>query len=389
MILRILLPLALLLLLPIWAIDRLSLHRRLGRTARWLFRLPNLALLAALSFMAFGEGYTAEADTWKGRLLVWTLCIVVPETLTAILLVPAYLARRHWPRGSRVLSASAWCAGAAALVLMVCGSVFGYRHIAVKSFDYADATLPAAFDGYRIVQLSDLHLGTLRAHGDVVRAIVDSVNAARPDLVVFTGDLVNYRSAELDDFKAVLRDIRSRDGVVSVMGNHDYVQYYRHASSSDSLNDIRRLQAGQRAVGWQLLLNENVVLRRGADSIAIVGVENDGRPPFPSLADLPRAQRGLSAGCFKILLSHDPTHWRRSVLPETDIRLTLSGHTHGMQFMVAGLSPAAWFYPEWGGAYVADGRTLYVSLGTGEVLLPFRLGAWPEINVITLHRKSE
>lgn len=387
MIFRILIPLALLLLLPVWAIDRLCLRRRFGRGTRWLCWLPNCMLLAALSFMAFGESYTAEADAWKGRLLVWTLCVVVPESLTAMLLALAALPRRRWPRCSRALAALAWSVGGASLALMVCGATFGYRHIVVKDFEHVDATLPAAFDGYRIVQLSDLHLGTLHAHPEVVQAIIDSVNAARPDLVVFTGDLVNYRSDELDGFADALRAIRARDGVVSVMGNHDYAQYYRHASPADSLADIRRLQDGQRAVGWRLLLNDNVVLRRGADSVAVVGVENDGLPPFPALADLPRAQRGLTEDCFKILLSHDPTHWRRSVVPETGIRLTLSGHTHGMQFMLGGFSPAAWFYPEWGGAYrTADGRTLYVSLGTGEVLLPFRIGAWPEINVITLRR---
>ena len=170
------------------------------------------------------------------------------------------------------------------------------------------------------------------------------------------------------------------------MGNHDYAQYFRWESPLDSLADIRRLQNRQRAMNWHLLLNDNHIIRRGNDSIAIIGVENDGRPPFPALADLPRAQRNLNDNCFKILLSHDPSHWHRQVVPNTTIPLTLSGHTHGMQFKIGNFSPASWFYKEWGGEYTdQNGHTLYVSLGTGEVLLPFRLGAWPEINVIQLN----
>ena len=134
-----------------------------------------------------------------------------------------------------------------------------------------------------------------------------------------------------------------------------------------------------------MLLNENIVLRRGDDSIAVVGVENHGRPPFPALADLGRAQQGLAPGCFKVLLSHDPSHWRSKVLPDTNIDLTLSGHTHGMQFRLGSFSPASWFYPDWGGEYWSEGnRVLYVSLGVGQVLLPFRFGAWPEVNLIEL-----
>ena len=137
-------------------------------------------------------------------------------------------------------------------------------------------------------------------------------------------------------------------------------------------------------MGWRLLLNDNYILRRGNDSIAIVGVENDGNPPFPALGDLPKAQRGLQNSCFRILLSHDPTHWRRRVLPETRTPLMLAGHTHGMQLKIGSFSPSEWFYPEWGGPYYEGERALYVSLGAGEVLLPFRIGAWPEINLITL-----
>ena len=141
-------------------------------------------------------------------------------------------------------------------------------------------------------------------------------------------------------------------------------------------------------MGWQLLLNENRLIVRGNDSIAIIGVENDGKPPFPAMGDLPRATSGTDR-LFKLLLSHDPSHWRRKVLPDTDIQLTLSGHTHAMQFRLGGFSPSAWIYPEWGGLYTENGRGLYVNMGIGSVMIPYRFGAWPEISVITLRKKAE
>ena len=136
-------------------------------------------------------------------------------------------------------------------------------------------------------------------------------------------------------------------------------------------------------MGWQLLLNENKIVKRGNDSIAVIGVENDGKPPFPALGDLSKSTRGTE-GMFKLLLSHDPSHWRRKVLPETDIQLMLAGHTHAMQFRLGCFSPSAWIYPEWGGLYTEDGRGLHVNVGLGSVMIPYRFGAWPEITIITL-----
>ena len=383
MILRILFFLAVLLLLPLWAIDRMYLRRRLSRKWRLVCALPNVLLLLGLTLLAINESYSAWADQSKGLLLCWAIAFSSAEIVVALLLALS-LPLHRWPKVARAVRGLAWGCGAALFVASVYGFTQGYRRLVVREHVYASARLPRAFDGYRVVQLSDLHLGTLRAHPEVVQRIVDSVQACRPDLIVFTGDLVNYRADEVEPFVAQLRRLQAPDGVVSVMGNHDYAQYFAWPTSADSVADIRRLHAYHRAAGWHLLLNDHIVLHRGTDSIAIVGVENDGLPPFPALADLPRALRGLGPSCFKLLLSHDPTHWRRAVLPETDVDLTLSGHTHGMQFKVGSFSPAEWFYAEWGGAYRERGRELYVSLGTGEVLLPFRLGAWPEINVITL-----
>lgn len=387
MLLRILFLLTLLLTLPVRGIDKWYMRRHWPKWVRALCMLPNVLLFVSLACLAVHENYTPQADYWKGMLVGATLCLTVPEAAVALLLGGRQALPGKWRKTGRWAERLAGITGALLFLTMVYGFTLGYRNLHVTHLDFTSSRLPKAFDGYRIVQVSDLHLGTLRAHKDVVRELVEKVNECHADLVVFTGDLVNYRAEEADAFVDILKGMRSRDGVISVTGNHDYAQYYQWESPEDSLADIRHLQNVQRQMGWKLLLNDHVLLHRGGSSIAVIGVENEGLPPFPALADLPQAMQGLPPNIFKILLSHDPTFWRRKVLPATDIDLTLSGHTHGMQFKVGGFSPASWFYDEWGGLYHDGQRALHVSLGAGEVMVPFRLGAWPEINVIELHCK--
>ena len=384
MILRILFFLAILLFLPLWGIDKICLRKNWRKSWRWVLVVPNVILFLALVALAINESYTTEAMYWKGVVLTWTLCIAIPETILALFLWGGRAFRKH-PKGERFVR---WLGGGFALFTLgalLYGFTLGCERVVVRHYTYASPKLPAAYDGYRIVQLSDLHLGTFMGETKIVERIIDSVNSCHPDLVVLTGDLVNTTGQEMEDYMEVFRGLTAKDGVVSVMGNHDYAHYYRWPDPADSVKDVRLLEHQQRALGWTLLMNQNIVLHRGADSIAIVGSENDGRPPFPELGNLTLAQEGLQSTCFKVLLSHDPSHWLRRVVPETNIDLTLSGHTHGMQFKIGNFSPASWFYPQWGGEYrQPDGRALYVSLGAGEALLPFRFGAWPEVNLIEL-----
>lgn len=384
MIFRILIPLFLLLFFPAWVLNRFLLKPRVGWPWRFLVFLPNLLLFAALCLMAACERYTPDTAYRTTLILTCTLTLGFPELLLSLFVLLRVPVRKLAVR--RALLAVGGVLSAACMATLIYGFTLGYKQVVVRPVTYTFAQLPRAFHGYRIAQISDLHLGTLSGKADVVKRIVDSVNAARPDVVVFTGDLVNTRAEELKEFANILSQFCAPDGVISVMGNHDYLSYYPWPSDEARRENVRLLQESERNMGWKLLLNEHVLLHRCGDSLAIVGVENDGRPPFPALGDLPRAQQGLSAECFKVLLSHDPSHWMRRVVPDTDIPLTLSGHTHGMQLKIGNFSPAAWFYPEWGGTYTTQGQTLHVSLGAGEVMLPFRLGAWPEINLITLQR---
>ena len=387
MILRILFLLIILLLLPVWGIDRLILKKSWKLLPRLLFCVPNLVLLLSLVVVAVNESYTLDAALLKGRLLTATLCLVIPETVIVLGLLCLYMLRKK-EKLHRFLVRIVFLFGSVVFAMLLYGFTLGYQHIVVRESSYQSAAVPKSFDGYKIVQLTDFHLGTLHGHQSLVRTIVERVNALQPDLIVFTGDLVNYQAEELLEFEDILSAFQAPDGVISVMGNHDYMTYHKWSSEQERLSNVSLLQEHQRAIGWKLLLNEHTLIRKGDDSIAVLGVENDGRPPFPSLGDLSKAQEGLSSACFKILLSHDPSHWRRKVLPETDIPLMLSGHTHGMQFKIGSFSPAAWFYPEWGGTYTEEGQTLQVSQGVGSVMLPFRLGAWPEIHLITLRSED-
>ncbi|MBR1593651.1 MAG: metallophosphoesterase [Alloprevotella sp.] len=388
MVTRILPILTLLLLLPVWAIDARFFRPSRRRALRILLWLPSVVLLAGLCFMAWNEAYTAAADLWKARLLAATLTLAVPEAVFALFLVPALVRRRR--RRVSILERIGQVLACIVGFGMFYASVFGWRQSEVVEREITLRDLPASFDGYRIVQLSDLHVGTLHGHPAVLETLVRDVNALRPDIVCFTGDLVNYRPDEQDEFRDILSGFKARDGVLSIMGNHDYLCYFRWPSPLDSVRAIAQVQDAERQMGWRLLLNESHVVRRGAgqDSLVFVGLENDGPPRFPAEADYPRAMQGISDSACRIVLQHDPTYWRREVLKEPrPASLQLSGHTHGMQLRIFGWSPSSWIYSEWGGLFEnrdAVPAKLYVNQGFGSVMIPFRLGAWPEITLITL-----
>lgn len=347
-----------------------------------LYWMPTAALFATLIIGLSGH----YVETLMKLFFVLALCIVVPKLLFAICSLAGKGLGTFAPAAFTVGN----IAGLAMAAIVLCGAIYGFtkgwKRMEVKEVHLAFPELPDAFDGYTIVQLSDLHIGTYMSSPEVVGELVNTVNAINPDVILFTGDLVNTSPKELTIFMDVLSHLRAADGVYSILGNHDYCTYRRYTTPDGQRKNLAEVKRREQELGWHLLLNEHRVIRRGADSIAILGVENDGNPPFPALADLPKSIKGLPQGIFKILMSHDPTHWRRAVLPETDIQLTLSGHTHAMQLKIGNFSPSRWQYPEWGGIYTEGNRTLHVSTGTGSNV-PFRFGAWPEIDVIRLTKK--
>ena len=333
-----------------------------------------------------GDNAMSNHTQGIGRLAVAIILFVVPKTilmLCSLIGVLVHFIIRRCPRSP--FTAIGLVLGAISFCNILYGTLVGVSRFEVKEVEYRSADLPKGFDGYRIVQISDIHIGSWQGNPEPIKRLVDLINAQKPDLIVFTGDLVNQQSHELDGFQQILSQLHAPDGVYSILGNHDYGSYYHWPSPEAEAQNMVYLKEQQKAMGWKLLNNEHDILHHRGDSIALIGVENDGEPPFSQFADLPKAMQGTE-GMFRVLLSHNPTHWRREVLPKSDISLMLAGHTHAMQGILFGHSLAELLYPEWRGMYYEGDRALYVNIGIGYVGLPFRFGAWPEITVLTLRK---
>lgn len=286
------------------------------------------------------------------------------------------------------LSVIAGVAGVGVFAVLLWASLINRFRLDVNEVEIGIEGLPAEFDGYRIAQISDLHVGTYGNDTTFVSTLADRVNALDADLIVFTGDIVNSRATELVPHAVPLSRLSAPDGVLSILGNHDYGDYASWPDAAAKRDNMELLQSLQKKMGWRLLLNENVILRRGQDSISVIGVENIGDPPFPVYGSLSKAYPQLSDSVVKILLTHNPAHWVDSIAsrPGINIPLSLAGHTHAMQIEIFGWSPAKYRYPTWGGLYTDDDNShkLYVNIGTGTVGFPARVGATPEITLFTL-----
>ena len=248
--------------------------------------------------------------------------------------------------------------------------------------------LPEAFDGFKIAQISDIHSGSFD-NPEKVQYGVDLINQQQADVVFFTGDLVNNRAEEVFPWIETFKKINSKFGVYSILGNHDYGDYTSWESEAEKKKNMEALFDAQKQMGWDLLLNESRFIEKDGQRLALVGVENWGSG-FKQAGDLEKALENVAPQDFKILLSHDPSHWEAQVLPHPfDIHLTLSGHTHGMQFGIEipgwiKWSPVKWRYKQWAGIYEQAKQRLNVNRGFGYLAYPGRVGIWPEVTVITL-----
>lgn len=376
------------LILPdIYLYLRFIVHLTARRWLKILYWLPTFLLSTGLLYLVyFSNNAFAERHTQDiGWFSIFFFLFTAPKLLLflcTVIGIPFHKWLR-WPRTPFI------CTGltlaVVSIVMIIYGSFIGRTQFDVKEVTYSSSKLPSSFDGYRIVQLSDIHIGSWQGNASAIQNLVNLVNEQHPDLIAFTGDLVNHRAIELNDFQHILAGLKAKDGVYSILGNHDYGPYFRWKNKQEQDDTLSDLQQRQAAMGWKLLNNSHTILIQGNDSIALIGVENEGEPPFSQYADLPKAMQGTE-GMFQILLSHNPTHWRREVLPESDIDLMLAGHTHAMQLKLGNYSPSSYIYPEWSGMYLEGTRGLYVNVGIGYVGLPFRFGAWPEITVLTLRR---
>lgn len=272
---------------------------------------------------------------------------------------------------------------------MLYGITKGKYNFKINKIKLEFKNLPKSFHGFKIVQISDIHSGSFDSREAIIKGI-NLVNQQNPDVILFTGDLVNNDSKEIIPFLSDFKKLKSKNGVFSVLGNHDYGDYKKWGSEQAKIDNMNRLYEFQSEMNFKLLNNQNSIISKNGESIGIVGVENWGNKPFPQRGDLDKAIKGLDNIPFKILMSHDPTHWTKKVIPhKSHFDLTLAGHTHGMQFgiEIPGFkwSPIEYVYPEWADLYQKSGELLYVNRGFGFLGFPGRAGIMPEITVIELN----
>lgn len=293
----------------------------------------------------------------------YLLCVSLPKLSFSVV---APLA--GWPVGLT--------AGGIVLLLSLDGFTLGTRRLKVRHVSAAWPTVPPAFDGYRVVHLSDIHAGSLGRRSRMLQRVAEAVNAEHADLIVCTGDHVNQSASELTPYLYILSSLQSADGVYTVLGNHDFV------------GNVDELCAHLHSMGWHVLRNCSVALHRGDEHITLIGVDNISTWVFARHGNLSEAMAHADEDSFQILLTHDPAHWRAEVAGVTHIDLTLSGHTHGGQLRIGHWSPAKRFARHWWGWYHEGAQRLHVSAGISGAF-PFRLGAWPEVTVITIKRDTQ
>ncbi len=395
--------LPLLLILPILILDILAdwyicraVWRRCTRGARfwrpvslWSSIVLGVGLLAAIAWPK------KSASDYDLTGLMWFLycyfSIYVPKYLFIIIDLLGKVPQLWHRRRIKGFAHAGITVAVLTFGLMWWGALVNRYRIEVKEIEFADPSLPSSFEGLTIAQISDLHTGSYGSDTTYVAKVVETVNALHPDIIVFTGDIVNRRSKELKPFVSTLSRLNAPLGVYSVLGNHDYGDYYAWDSAADKEANMQELYRMQHDMGWTLMNNSAHTFHAGPDSLVLIGVENIGDPPFPIYGNLDKAYPGdLADPAFKILLSHNPAHWVDDIAgsPDKNIALTLSGHTHAMQMELFGLSPATFRYDTWGGMYadIDSTRRLYVNIGIGEVGVPARIGATPEITLFTLRR---
>jgi predicted MPP superfamily phosphohydrolase len=377
--------------------------RRVFATGYWLFTVG----LWALGIWAAFTRHKGESEL-KSYLFVLPLALLAAKLVVILpLLLEDLLRLGRWAaRGfssappeaggqpltrSQFISRLALGLGLVPLFAVLWGMVKGKTDYTVRRVVLRYPNLPASFEGFKILQISDLHTGSFNGNTEPMERAVALINAQQADLIVMTGDLVNNIATEVEPHIAALAGIKSELPIFSILGNHDYGDYVQWPSLEAKRANLQRLAHNHAQIGWRLLLDESHTIRRGDDELAVLGVQNwSSHPQFPKHGKLAQTHAASGNAPFKLLLSHDPSHWEAQVLDYKDIDLTLSGHTHGMQFGINlpffKWSPVQYSYPQWAGLYEQGRQKLYVNVGLGYLGVPMRAGFLPEITVLELRR---
>lgn len=320
------------------------------------------------------------------RLLQWIVSYFIPS-VAPVPVDPVDPSAPKIPR-SEFLETTALVAGSALMGTFAFGILSGAHDYRIRRVKVPLKNLPKAFHGIKIAQLSDIHSGSF-FNKTAVKGGVEMLMNEKPDIAFFTGDLVNDRAIEVRDYINIFDKVKAPLGVHSTLGNHDYGDYYQWSSQEDKNQNLENLKKAHQLLGWNLMLDENRAIRVDGEEIGLIGIQNWGAGNFAKYGNLEKAYQGTDQYPVKILLSHDPSHWRAQVLPKyDDIDLAFAGHTHGMQFGVelAGIkwSPVQYRYKEWGGLYKENDQYLYVNRGFGYLGYPGRVGILPEITIVEL-----
>jgi predicted MPP superfamily phosphohydrolase len=372
------------------AVETLA-HSSVYLWAYWLIDLLLMGGIVAVIFVQRGSRLQQTLITWLMGLM---LLAFVPRLFSLPFLLVEDITRLFRGFPPRALWVSQLTLGTAAVLLLIVlfGITRGRHFYRVRRETIYFPDLPEAFDGFTITQISDVHSGSFTNAAGVQKGL-DLVNAQHSDVILFTGDLVNNKASEMDRWIPAFAGLTAPMGKFSVLGNHDYGDYMQWVTPEAKRDNLAWLKQVQAQIGFRLLLDEAITLQKGGQSITLLGVENWGKGGFHKYGDLKKAAAGVPDNAFKILMSHDPSHWEGVTLDHHQhIHLTLSGHTHGMQFgfELFGFkwSPIKYVYKQWAGLYRDKGRFLYVNRGFGFIGLKGRIGMWPEVAVITLKRTS-
>lgn len=377
--------------------DSSLLIRRLFFVVHW-----SMPFLVAISLVMALQGRSAAGTYLRAFLfivyfskIVLAIFLMLDDSRRALLWIGQRVKAtemEHSPSRARFLVNAGWLVAAVPFSTLIYGMLRNAYRYKVYRSEVPISGLPDTFEGLKIVQISDIHAGSFMQKEPVRRAI-ELINAEKPDLVFFTGDLVNSQAKELDDFMDVFDKIEAKHGIYSVLGNHDYGDYHRWESPAAKKANLEDLKDRQAQLGWKLLLDEHAILEKEGTKLAIIGIQNSsGNSRFKTYGDIDRAFSGAQNAPLKILLSHDPSFWDHRIRPDfPDIQLTLSGHTHGGQFgiEIPGFlkwSPSQYVYKQWAGLYAKGRQQLYVNRGLGFLGYPGRVGILPEISSLVLRK---
>jgi len=373
----------------------------------WSFWIIDILLV----FILFYYGFTGRFAAGPNKHVNWILALSMLSMLPKLITIPPLLIEDiirtctylygkvaqfitsksevvHFAKRRKFVSQLALGLASIPFLGLIHGVIKGKYKYQVRRVQLKFNDLPEAFNGFKLTQLSDIHAGSFDDREQVKRG-VQLANAQKSDVIVFTGDLVNNLATEMDEWLDVFDKLDAPMGKFSILGNHDYGDYVQWPSEKAKAANLDQVKAVHKEIGFNLLLNERITLEKDGEIIHLIGVENWGKNRFVKHGDLDAATQGIPTDSFSILLSHDPSHWEAKVLDHPiPIQLTLSGHTHGMQFGVEipgfRWSPSQYIYPQWAGAYEREKKYLYVNRGFGFLGLPGRVGIFPEITVIEL-----